>query len=199
LVDLSLRHDLWICSDEIHYGLVLDPEKRHVPLAALSPEIARRSLALMAPSKTYNIPGLGMSFAVVPDVGLRQRLLKAMAGFTPSVNTLGFTAALAAYRDSAAWHAVLLDYLRGNRDLVEQSVAAMPGLSMHHVEATYLAWIDARETGIADAHRFFEQAGVGLSDGKDFGAPGFVRLNFGCRRALVETALDRMTIALTRR
>jgi cystathionine beta-lyase len=199
LVDLCLRHDLWICSDEIHYGLVLDLGKRHVPLAALSPEIATRSLTLMAPSKTYNIPGLGMSFAVVPDVALRQQLLKAMAGFTPSVNTLGFSAALAAYRDSGAWHAALLDYLRGNRDLVEQSVAAMPGLLMHHVEATYLAWIDARKTGVVDAHRFFEEAGVGLSDGKDFGAPAFVRLNFGCRRALLETALDRMSIALTRR
>jgi cystathionine beta-lyase len=70
---------------------------------------------------------------------------------------------------------------------------------MRHVEATYLAWIDTRDTGIADPHRFFEEAGVGLSDGKDFGAPGFARLNFGCRRALVESALDRIAAALERR
>ena len=75
----------------------------------------------------------------------------------------------------------------------------MPGLSMRHVEATYLAWIDARETGVADAHRFFEEAGVGLSDGKDFGAPGFVRLNFGCPRALLATGLERMATAVARR
>jgi cystathionine beta-lyase len=199
VAEVCARHDLSICSDEIHYGLVLDEDKRHIPLAALSPDIARRTVTLMAPSKTYNIPGLGMSFAIVSDVALRQRLLQAMAGFTPSVNALGFTAALAAYRDSVPWHAALLDYLRGNRDLVEARVAAMPGVSMGHVEATYLAWIDARELRVADPHRFFEQAGVGLSDGKDFGAPGFVRLNFGCRRALLETGLGRMAAALGQR
>jgi cystathionine beta-lyase len=193
---LCLRHDLTVCSDEIHYGLVLDADRRHLPLAAVAPEIAERSLTLLAPSKTYNIPGLGMSFAVVPGVPLRQRLLQAMAGFTPAVNALGFTAALAAYRDGAAWHAALLDYLRGNRDLVEARMAAMPRVAMRHVEATYLAWIDARRIGVEDPQRFFEQAGLAFSDGKDFGAPGFVRLNFGCRRALLEQALDRMATAL---
>ena len=199
IAELCLRHDLTVCSDEIHYGLILDPDRRHLPLAAVAPAIAEHSLTLMAPSKTFNIPGLGMSFAVVPGVPLRQRLLMAMAGFTPSVNALGFTAALAAYRDGALWHAALLDYLSGNRDLVERRMAALPGLSMHHVEATYLAWIDARETGVADPQRFFEQAGVGLSDGRDFGGDGFVRLNFGCPRALLETALERMTTALAHR
>jgi cystathionine beta-lyase len=199
ITELCLRHGLTVCSDEIHCGLILDPDRRHLPLAAVAPAIAGHSLTLMAPSKTFNIPGLGMSFAVVPDVPLRQRLLKAMAGFTPSVNALGFTAALAAYRDGGPWHAALLDYLRGNRDLVERRIAALPGLSMHHVEATYLAWIDARDTGIADPHRFFEQAGLGLSDGRDFGGDGFVRLNFGCPRALLETALERMGSALAHR
>jgi len=199
VAQICARHDLLICSDEIHYGLVLDEAKRHVPLAGLSPEIAGRTVTLLAPSKTYNIPGLGMSFAVVPDTALRQRLLRAMSGFTPAVNALGFTAALAAYRDSDAWHAALLDYLRGNRDLVAGRMASMPGLSMCHVEATYLAWIDARGIGVDDPQRFFEEAGVGLSDGKEFGAPGFVRLNFGCRRALLEDALDRIGAALKRR
>lgn len=115
------------------------------------------------------------------------------------MNALGFTAALAAYRDGGAWHAALVDYLRSNRDLVEARIAEMPGLSMRHVEATYLAWIDTRDTDITDPHRFFEYAGVGLSDGCDFGAAGFVRLNFGCRRALLDTALERMAAALRRR
>jgi cystathionine beta-lyase len=198
VAEICLRHDLWVCSDEIHCGLILDEDKSHVPLAALSPEIAQRSITLMAPSKTFNIPGLGMSFAVVPNVPLRQRLCRAMAGFTPAVNALGFTASLAAYKGGEPWRAALLDYLKGNRDFIERCVTALPGLSMRHVEATYLAWIDARDTGIADPHRFFEEAGVGLSDGKDFGAPGFVRLNFGCRRTLVESALDRIATALRR-
>ena len=193
------RHDIWICSDEIHCGLILDEQRLHIPLAAAFPEMAERSITLMAPSKTFNIPGLGMSFAVVPNVALRQRLYRAMSGFTPSVNALGFTAALAAYRDGGAWHAALLDYLRGNRGLVEARIADMPGLSMRHVEATYLAWIDARDAGIDNPHRFFEQAGVGLSDGADFDAAGYLRLNFGCRRALLEAALERMASALRRR
>jgi len=119
-----------------------------------------------------------------------------MGRIVPHVNTLGYTAALAAYRNGEEWRQALLAYLRENRDLVEKEVNAMPGLSMAHVEATYLAWIDARETGILDPARFFEEAGVGLSDGADFGAPGFVRLNFGCSRSLLVEALGRMRRAL---
>jgi cystathionine beta-lyase len=92
----------------------------------------------------------------------------------------------------------LIDYLRGNRDLLAGEIARMPGLSMSPVEATYLAWIDARGAGIGQPGRFFEEAGVGLSDGSDFGAPGFIRLNFGCRRELLGEALGRMERALMR-
>jgi cystathionine beta-lyase len=81
---------------------------------------------------------------------------------------------------------------------VDEKVAAMPGLSLTHVEATYLAWIDARETGIADPAGFFEDAGVGLSDGVEFGAPSYLRLNFGCPRSLLTEALQRMSEALAR-
>jgi cystathionine beta-lyase len=69
---------------------------------------------------------------------------------------------------------------------------------MNHVEATYLAWIDARELGVSDPHAFFEQAGVGLSNGAEFGVPGFVRLNFGCSRATLELAFDRMAAAISK-
>ena len=113
----------------------------------------------------------------------------------PSVNALGFTAALAAYRECGVWHRELLEYLRGNRDLVCQAINEMQGLSMHNPEATYLAWIDTRKSAIHDPPSFFEQAGVGLSRGSDFGDPGFVRLNFGCPRPLLREALDRMAAA----
>jgi len=196
---LAERHDLVIGSDEIHAGLVLDEDKRHIPIAALSPEVARRTITLLAPSKTFNIPGLGCSFAVIPDAGLRRDFRKAMGRIVPHVNLLGYTAALAAYRDGEPWRRELIAYLRGNRDLVAGAIARMPGLSMAPVEATYLAWIDARGTGIDQPGRFFEEAGVGLSDGSDFGAPGFVRLNFGCRRELLREALGRMEAALARR
>lgn len=193
------RHDLIVCADEIHAGLVLDPDKAHCPFAALGPEVARRSITLMAPSKTFNLPGLGFSFAVIPDQSLRRRFRAAMAGIVPEVNVLGYSAALAAYRQGGPWRAALLDYLRANRDLVESAVAAMPGLAASHGEATYLSWIDARGAGLEDPAGFFERAGVGLSDGRDFAAPGFVRLNFGCPRATLAAALGRMERAVASR
>jgi cystathionine beta-lyase len=197
LLELAERRDLVVCSDEIHAGLVLDGDTRHTPFAAISPEAARRSITLNAPSKTYNIPGLGCSFAVIPDDTLRRVFRRAMAGIVPHVNLLGYTAALAAYRDGEAWRQALLEYLRGNRELVLREVAGMPGVRVWPVEATYLAWIDARGLGVADPAAFFEGAGVGLSDGSPFGAPGFVRLNFGCPRSLLEEAVQRMRIAVT--
>jgi cystathionine beta-lyase len=196
LADVAERHDLVVCSDEIHAGLVLDEDKHHIPFATLSPETARRTITLQAPSKTYNIPGLGCSFAIISDHGLHRAFRKAMNRIVPHVNLFGYVAALAAYRDGEAWRRELIDYLTANRDLVLQEINRMPGLTMTPVEATYLAWIDARATGVENPALFFEAVGVGLSDGADFDAPGFVRLNFGCPRPLLTEALKRMRTAL---
>ena len=203
IADIARRRDLVVCSDEIHCGLILEPGRRHRPFAALDEDAARRSITLMAPSKTFNIPGLGCAFAVIPDAALRCDFRAAMQGIVPHVNVLGLAATEAAYRDCGDWHAALLDYLRGNRERVEDFVADCPALTMTQVEATYLAWIDAREfcrrRGIVNAQRYFEAAGVGLSDGEDFGGEcyrGFVRLNFGCSRVTLDAALARMRAAL---
>jgi cystathionine beta-lyase len=122
-----------------------------------------------------------------------------MSGIVPHVNALGYTAAQAAYRDGEAWRSALLEYLRGNCGLVMEAVGSMPGCSMTTVEATYLAWIDLRKSGIESPALFFEENGVGLSDGAEFGLPGFLRLNFGCCRSLLEEALRRMQAALAMR
>jgi cystathionine beta-lyase len=198
LAELAERHDLTICSDEIHAGLILDEDKRHIPIATLAPETARRTITLQAPSKTYNIPGLGCSFAVISDHELRRAFRRTMGWIVPHVNTLGYTAALAAYSQGEEWRRELIAYLRGNRDLVMGEIDRMPGVEMARVEATYLAWIDTRRSGIGNPARFFEEAGVGLSDGADFDAPGFVRLNFGCPRPLLTKALLRMGKALAK-
>ncbi|MDR2092877.1 MAG: PatB family C-S lyase [Azoarcus sp.] len=192
----TAQRDMIVCSDEIHCGLVLDPDKPHRPIAALDPDIARRTITLIAPSKTWNIPALYCAIAIIPDATLRANFRRAMRGIVPEINVLGFVAAEAAYRDGEPWRRALIDYLRGNRDRVVEAVAAMPGLSMAAPEATYLAWIDCRATGIENPTAFFEAAGVGLSDGRDFGMPGFVRLNFGCTRATLDEALARMARAL---
>ena len=192
LVTLCNRHDIIICSDEIHCDLILDVAKKHVPTATISTEAAARTITLMAPSKTFNIPGLGCSFAVISNRQLRKKFFQAMAGIIPEVNILGFTAAEAAYRDGWDWLAALLDYLRVNCRMVEKEIGAMEDLCMHHVEATYLAWIDARRIDKNFPGRYFEASGVGLSEGREFGFPGFVRLNFGCQRSLLQEALQRM-------
>ncbi|MEW6428312.1 MAG: PatB family C-S lyase [Thermodesulfobacteriota bacterium] len=200
LLDLCRRHDLFVCSDEIHCDLLLEPAAVHLPFAGLDEDAGARTITLMAPSKTFNIPGLGCSFAVIADPALRRRFRAAMAGLIPEVNLFGFTAAEAAYRDGGPWLEELIAYLRGNRDLVEGRVGDMPGVRMHHVEATYLAWLDVRGLGLPHPAPFFEvEAGVGLSDGADFGAPGYLRLNFACPRRDLDAALSRMEAAVRRR
>ncbi|MEJ2219767.1 MAG: PatB family C-S lyase [Desulfobacterales bacterium] len=196
LAMICQKHDIIICSDEIHCGMLLDEDKTHLPTAMLDPDVAQRTITLMSPSKTFNLPGLGCAFAVISDEKLRSRFVLAKSGIVPLVNAMGFAAAEAAYRDCADWHAGLLEYLRGNRETVAQAVADMPLLSMAPIEATYLAWIDVRAADLANPVRFFEDAGVGLQDGIEFDGPGFVRLNFGCQRPLLEEALDRMKAAL---
>ncbi len=196
VADLARRHDLVVCADEIHCDLRLRGQP-HVPFASLGDDPAGRSITLMAPSKTFNLPGLSCGLAIIPNPDLRRRFERAAAGIVPWVNGLGYAACLAAYRDSRRWHGELLEYLRANADLVERFVAErLGGLSMAPVEATYLAWLDARAAGLGDPARHFLDAGVALSDGREFGTEGFVRLNFGCPRALLVKGLERMERAL---
>ncbi len=200
LGEFCARHDLVLCSDEIHCDLILDPSLPHIPTATLSPEIAARSITLMAPSKTYNVPGLGTSFAIISDATLRARFVHATAGIVAEVTTLGFTACEAAYRDSEPWRQDLLAYLRGNRNfLLEFLARELPGLHVAApIEATYLAWINIESLNLANPIAHFEQHGVGLSECAFFGAKrgSHVRLNFGCPRTTLTEALRRMKTAV---
>ena len=190
------RHDLVLCSDEIHCDLDLDG-LGHVPTASLSADAAARTVTLMSPSKTFNLPGLNFAFAIIPDEGLRQRFTTSAEGLLPFPGCFALAAAEAAYREGGPWLEELLAYLRGNRDLIGRFVAEeLPGVTTTHVEATYLSWLDARGLGVADPARFFREAGVALSDGVDFGAPGFLRLNFACPRSTLDEALERMRRAV---
>jgi cystathionine beta-lyase len=192
LAKFAERHDLVICSDEIHADLLLDAGKPHVPIASLAPEVSRRTVTLMSPNKTYNFPGAGCAFAIVEDDSLRRSFSQDLHATVHDASLFGYVAALAAYRGADDWLAAQLDYLRANRDLVEQTVAALPGLTMAHVEATYLAWIDASGLGVADPQAHFLEHGIALSPGAQFGSPGFVRLNFGTQHARLAEALARM-------
>lgn len=199
LAEFCLRHDLLLCSDEIHCDLILD-DLPHVPTCALGVEIARRTITLIAPSKTYNVPGLGTSLAIIPDAGLREHFVRATAGIVAEVNCLGYAACEAAYRHGEPWRRALLDYLRGNREyLLACTARELPELRVEApIEATYLAWFNIEALGLKDPVAHFEKHGVGLSDGRNFGAkPGtYLRLNFGCPRATLVEALFRMKQAV---
>ena len=200
IADRCLQRNVVICSDEIHCDLVF-PGYRHVPIASLSPEVAQRTITLMAPSKTYNLAGLDCSFAVIQNPDLRVRFQKARRGLIPHVNILGLAAALAAYRDGQSWLDDVLAYLAANREtLLDQVRDHLPGVRIAAPEGTYLAWLDCRRTPAAEQpYQFFlTRAKVALSDGVQFGpgGEGHIRLNFGCRRALLLEALARMRRAL---
>nr|WP_154324845.1 PatB family C-S lyase [Pantoea sp. 201603H] len=190
------RHDLIVCSDEIHCDLLLEPGARHIPFAALSEDAAQRSITLTSPSKTFNIAGLGASIAIIPNKELRQRFNTARQGIVPGVDVLALVAATAAWRDGQSWLDAQLDYLRVNRDMLVDAVNAMPGLTMSSPEATYLGWIDVKKLALTNPASFFEEHGLGFSPGRDFGDDGFIRFNFGCTRATLQEALQRMTRAI---
>jgi len=200
LAGFCLRHSLILCSDEIHCDLILDPALPHVATSTLSPEIAARTVTLMAPSKTYNVPGMGTSFAIIPDKMRRTQFVRATAGIVAEVTALGFTACEAAYRDCEPWRQALLATLRGNRDLLVDFVAReLPGVTIDApIEATYLAWLNVSALKMRDPVAHFEKHGVGLSDGAFFGVPKGqnVRINFGCTRATLVEALARMKTAV---
>jgi cystathionine beta-lyase len=206
MAEICLRHGMVICSDEIHCDLIFSGQ-RHIPIASLNPEIARNTITLMAPSKTFNIAGLECSVAVIQNDSLRRRFRNAHKGLVHGVNVLGGVAAEAAYRGGQEWLDQLLVYLEANRDFLYDTVKRdLPAIRMAKPEGTYLAWLDCRgadfddsQSGHSPAFDFFlQKAKVAFNDGKTFGrgGEGFVRLNFGCPRSLLVEALDRMKRAL---
>ncbi len=193
LADICTEHKIVICSDEIHCDLILDESKKHVSIATLSQEAENQTITLLSPSKTFNIAGLGCSFAVIPNDEIRTKFANLKYIVEPMPSAYAYQAALAAYRDCDEWHEQLLAYLRKNHDYILQEINAIKGFSMQPLEATYLAWIDTRESEIENITEVLENAGVGISDGGFFfDGKGFIRLNFGTQMRRLEAAIWRM-------
>ena len=202
VADICAAQNAWIISDEIHAELCFDG-RVHIPTASLSPEISKRTITLMSASKAYNIAGLKTSFMIIQDATLRERVNHARCGMVDSVNPLGMEATRVAYSEAGPWLAEMKTYLQANRDwLVDAVRTRLPGVTINVPQGTYLAWLDCTALDLPDPQRFFlEQGKVGLSAGLDFGDAHqqFVRLNFGCPRALLEEGIARMERALTNR
>jgi len=197
LAEICIANDVIVVSDEIHWGIVLDENRSHIPIASVSEEISLTTITLIASTKTYNVAGLNCALGLIPDPSLRERFVDATTGFVSHISPLAYTAALATFLDRSSWIKDLVAYLRVNRDLLERCVDETPGIAMAHVEGTYLGWIDARSLQVDDPATFFENHGLGFSNGFDFNGEGFVRFNFACHRDLLLEGIERLKRAVS--
>ena len=201
MAELCIKNNVLIVSDEIHSELLLDNNK-FTPMAKLSAEIAKHTVTLIAPSKTFNVAGLFCGFAIIPDKELRERYEKEVNHLRLHVGSMGLIAAQAAFSGKCdGWLKELNRYLTGNRDfLVDYVTEYMPDVRLTVPDATYLGWLDFTQTNIdGSPYEFFlKNAKVAASEGKIFGreGEGHIRLNFGTSRKLLEQGLERMRKAL---
>lgn len=190
IAEICTKYDLVLCSDEIHCDLILDGLK-HIPAGSID-LISQQSITLMAASKTFNVAGLGTSFAIIPNAKIRASFVRAGAGIVPWPNVLGLQAVETAFTQCDSWLSAQLEYLRKNRDFLVTAINDIDGLSMVSPQATFLAWVDASELLVKDTQVWCEERGVGPSPGRDFGAPEYFRLNFGCSLDMVRAYLERL-------
>jgi cystathionine beta-lyase len=201
MAEICLNRNVLIVSDEIHCDLIYSGNT-HIPIATLDSEVSRKTITLMAPSKTFNIAGLNCAFAVIQDEQTRNIFNSARGNLVGEVNLLGQVAAQEAYRHCGSWLTELMAYLKNNRDyLYDYLRREIPQIRMSLPEATFLAWLDCRNTGISgNPYEFFlKNSNVAMNDGHHFGkgGKGFVRLNFGCPRSMLELAMTRLKEALS--
>ena len=194
--DICLKHNVLICSDEIHCDLVYG-DRQHIPVASISKEVANATITLMSPSKAFGISGIGGAFAVIPDAAVRARFEAAAGGVNMGMTALPIVAMQAAYGECDDWFAEMMVYLTENRDFVFKALAGIPGLQMFNPEGTYFIWIDFSNTGLNNPFDTLLDAGVELSDGEVFGNGQCLRLNFASPRARLGEALDRIAAKLS--
>ncbi|PIE46645.1 MAG: aspartate aminotransferase [Gammaproteobacteria bacterium] len=200
---IAEKHNLLICSDDIHADFALYEDKPYRPIAALSPNVSKRTMTLMAASKTFNIAGLNCSYAIIEDRELRKQFKTQLKGLVGGVNILGFVATEAAYEYGEDWLTEQLEHLRKNAEYCYQRIQKMPLLSMNKLEATFLAWINAttanvkaKEKGFTNFHEYLLSFGIAVSDGKDFGDENFIRINLATSEDLLSEGLNRLEKAV---
>ena len=194
--DICQKHDLIICSDDIHADFIYEGHK-HIPIASLSREIADRTITLMSPVKSFNVAGIPFAFAVISNPGLREQYQNAGKGLVIHPSAMGYTAAMAAFEHCDDWSDNLVKVLQANRDFAMRFIASeLPGVQMTPMEGTYLAWLNFQGTDIEGSpHEFLLKKGrVALNEGAIFGpgGEGFARLNLACPRERLQDGLERI-------
>jgi cystathionine beta-lyase len=195
LAGIAEEFDLVIISDEVHCDLVY-PGSTHVPIATLGNEVAQRTITLSSASKTFNLAGLRCAVAACGSPWLAERITSIPRRQRGSVNNLGMLAALVGWEEGGPWLNAVVSYLERNRDRVLEGLAGVPGVSCAKPQATYLAWLDLRASGLGEdpAEVFAEKAGVTLLPGPHFGpvGKGYARLNFATTTEVLDVGLERL-------
>lgn len=191
IVDICNNHSVMLCSDEIHCDLILE-NKKHIPAGSVA-RIADNSITLMAASKTFNVAGLGTSFAIIPDAKVRANFVKAGMGMVPWANVLGLEATKVAFTQCDDWYKAQLDYLRKNRDYLVEAINSIDGLYAATPDATFLLWVDASGLGVENTQKWCEEKGVGPSPGIDFGNKHFFRINYGSSLSFLQDVVARLS------
>lgn len=204
LGDLCIKYDVQVVADEIHCDLVFDGNT-HYPFASLSSALAERTVTCLAPSKTFNIPGLQTSFVAISNPDLKRLFDGEVSALSiGSVNFFGPTATIAAYTQGEPWLEAVLTYVKDNHDYAIQYLGEhVPGLTPVPSEGTYLLWVDCRSLGLAPValkRLMYRDAKIAFNEGSIYGktGEGFLRINLACPRDVLAEALTRFTQAIER-
>jgi len=202
LAELCSRRNILVVSDEIHADLLFN-KGSHTPYAALSEEAKNQSIICTAPSKSFNIAGLHTSNIIIPNPDLRNQFVGTLQKYAlDSISPFGLIATEAAYNAGEEWLNECLLYIRGNMEYVRQYIEeSLPELRVTMPEATYLLWIDFRKLGMSvdELSSFMlNKAKIVCNSGSAFGqnGEGFMRMNVGCQRGVVEDAMKRLDSAI---
>lgn len=202
IADVCYDNNILVVSDEIHSDLALQ-DHRHIPFASVSDKAAQNSITFMAPSKTFNIAGIVSSFSVIPNDDLRKRFHQYLAASELGEGHIfAYTATEAAYSQGNEWLTEAKEYIWDNICFVDQFLKKnVPQIKAMIPEASFLVWLDCRELNLSqdDLVSFFiHDARLALNNGASFGqgGEGFMRLNVGSPRLVIEEAMNRLKQAI---
>lgn len=202
LADICAKHNIIVVSDEIHADMVLEGYK-HIPFATVSESASRISLTFMAPSKTFNMPGLISSSYIIPNEELRKRFVDFLeASEMTGGNIFAYAASVAAYEKGEEWRKQMLKYVQGNIQFVVDFMKTnIPQIKPMIPEASFLVWLNCEELGMEtdELFDFFaKKAGLGLNKGTTFGPGGeyHLRLNVACSRSILKKAMEQLSVAV---
>ena len=195
LATIINKKNMYVLSDEIHSDFILNSDDQHLHIASCK-DMTDRVITINSLSKTFNIAGLNCAFSIIPNPAIRKQFQNVLKGQTPSPSIFGLIATLACLKDGEAWKNNLLEYLNKNKDFLLEELSPREDIEIIEPRGTYLLWFKVLNFNKANLQQHFENFGVGLSDGKDFGKSGWMRLNFGTNLELLTKAIPRIHKAL---